>query len=76
MPASMTGFRTGTHVFTTHDGERMVYYTLGDRSSPPVLLLHGCEHTVTFRRPSVCGLRSVQSIAAVNLKLYCMGETV
>ena len=35
--------RTGTHVFTTHDGERMVYYTLGDSRYPTVLLLHGCE---------------------------------
>ena len=50
MTASTT-FRTGTHVFTTHDGEQMIYYTLGDRSSPPVLLLHGCEHACS---PSVC----------------------
>jgi hypothetical protein len=49
--AVLPQFRTGTHVFTTHDGERMVYYTLGERSSPPVLLLHGCE-LVDLRRAS------------------------
>lgn len=41
-----TLLRTGTHIFTTHDGERMVYYTLGDSRWPAVLLLHGCGWTV------------------------------
>jgi hypothetical protein len=58
----MAALRTGTHVFTARDGERMVYYTLGDRSWPTVLLLHGCEtraqlqcplpHTRSFLRPA------------------------
>ena len=44
LQAMAAPFRTGTHVFTTHDGERMVYYTLGDPANPTVLLLHGCTY--------------------------------
>ena len=46
-------------MFTTHDGERMVYYTLGDRSWPPVLLLHGCESSLPIAAPEPCLLRCV-----------------
>ncbi len=34
-------FRTGTHVFCSHDNERMVFYTLGLPTWPTVFLLHG-----------------------------------
>jgi hypothetical protein len=60
LQAMAAPFRTGTHVFTTHDGERMVYYTLGDPANPTVLLLHGC----TYRGPI--------SRSAIRLQSVCL----